>query len=1048
MISRFFIDRPVLANVIALFFVLLGVIALIRLPVAQYPNIVPPTVQVTASYPGADATTIVRDVALPIEQQVNGVEGMIYMSSMASADGRYTLTVTFETGTDADKAQILVQNRVSAALASLPDSVQTQGVQTAKKSTAILQIVTLYSPNDEFDSLFLSNYAVINLQDELSRVPGVAGVTVFGAGEYAMRIWLDPEKLAARNLQPSDIANSISQQSRSSSAGQLGMPPTPPGQGFQYSMLVTSSLSEVEEFENIIVKSDDSDGGRVTRLRDVARVELGQQRYGQSFALDGKPSAGVAIFQLPDANALDVAKRVNAKMEELSAVFPQGIAWTVPFDTTKFVEASIADIYKTLIEAAVLVMIVILVFLQDWRAMLVPATTVPVTIIGAFAAMAALGFTINLSTLFAVVLAIGIVVDDAIVVVEAAAKHIARGLSPKEATTAAMEELLGPIIGISLVLMAVFIPAAFMAGISGQMYGQFAMVIAATAAISAVNALTLKPVQCATWLRPAVPEEKRNIFYRGFNRVYSGFERAYVGIIRRTVRFSRVIFAITLVLVALAGYGLSRVPTSFLPLEDQGYFLVSVQLPAGSSLERTTKALDEVSKAVATVPAVTHAVAIAGLSALNDSASLSSSGIVYVILKDWKDRARGEDLPGLYAALSEKVRDLSDGQAIVIPPPPIQGIGNASGATMKVELRDGSFDYAKLQSVAEAIRQTAEKNPTFLAVNNAFSANSPQLQVDFESVKSETLGVPVGDAIDALDAFVGSSYAGQFNRFGHVFQVYLQAEGSSRNAISDLDRMMVRNAAGDMVPLSALATVTPTMGPPLVNLYNLYPAATITANTAMQYSSGQGMQTLENITDDTLPVGMSFEWSSLSYQEQLVGGQIYIVYALSLLMVYFILAGQYESWIAPFTVILSVPLALLGTAGALLALGVPNNLYTQIGLILLIALSAKNAILIVEFARDLRKQGQGIDAAAVGAAGVRLRPIIMTSFAFILGVLPLLLASGASAYAQKSIGLAVVTGMIGSTLLTVTVVPSVFAVLQRLEEWLRGAPKPDVPAES
>ena len=1033
--AKYFIERPVLANVIAILIMVLGVVAILRLPVAQYPNITPPTVQVTARLPGASAATLIRDVALPIEQKVNGVEGMLYMSSMSSSDGNYALTVTFKIGTDADKAQILVQNRVSAALPALPQSVQQQGVQTAKRSTSILEIVALSSTDPKHDSLFLSNYATINLIDEISRIDGVGNVSVFGAGQYAMRVWLDPNKLQARNLVPGDVINAINLQSRSTTAGQIGLPPVPQGQSFQYTINVGSKLNEVADFESIIVKTDQANAGRITRIRDVARVELGAQQYSQSFKLDGSPSAGMAIFQLPDANALDVAKRVGARMKDVAKAFPQGVGWTVPFDTTKFVEASIDDVYKTLIEAAILVLVVILVFLQDWRATLVPATTVPVTIIGAFAAMWALGFTVNLTTLFAIVLAIGIVVDDAIVVVEGAAKHIEHGMTPHDATVQAMKELLGPIIGITLVLMAVFVPSSFLAGLSGQMYSQFALVIAATAFISAINAMTLKPTQCALWLRPVTPPEQRNVFCRAFNRVYNAIERRYTGLIRGMVARSRTMTLIVAALVGLAVFSLARVPTGFLPIEDQGYFLVAVQLPEGAALQRTTSALDEVTEKLRKIRAVDHVVAIAGLSALNDSASLANAGVACVILKDWSKRQKGEDLFGLYVAMSASVKTLNDGVALVVPPPPISGVGNASGATMKVELRDGSFDYAKLQRLANVIAERAGQQSAFSVARSAFNAEAPQLNLIFERAKTETLGVPLGNALDVLGTYVGSSYVGQFNKFGRVFQVYVQAEPSARNEPGSIKRLMARNSAGNMVPLGTLAEQTTTSGPSLISLYNLYPAATVIANTARGFSSGEGLRLLEQIAHQTLPPGTGYEWTSMSYQEQQIGNQIYIVYVLSLLLVYLVLAGQYESWIAPLTVIVSVPLALLGTAWALLALNVGSNLYTQIGLILLIALSSKNAILIVEFARNLRREGHSINDAAVEAARSRFRPIIMTSFAFILGVVPLVLANGAGAYAQKSIGIAVLTGMLGSTLLTVTFVPSVFCVLQRFEEW-------------
>ncbi len=1047
--AKFFIERPVLANVIAVLTLILGLVALLRLPVSQYPNVVPPTVQVTARYPGASAAVIAREVALPVEQKVNGVEGMIYMSSTSTSDGLYTLTVTFRIGSDADKAQILVQNRVASALPLLPSVVQSQGVQTNKRSTAILEIVALTSSDPRHDSLFLSNYATLNLLDEIARLPGVGNVSVFGAGQYAMRIWLDPAKLQARGLLPADVINAVNAQNRSVASGQLGTPPTASDQAFQYTLTAPGRLDEVAAFEAIIVKADGASGGRITRLKDVARVELGAQAYGQDFRLDGRAAAGLAVFQLPEANALEVARRVEAKMTELAGRFPPGMGWGVPFDTTRFVEASLEAVYHTLIEAAVLVLLVILIFLQDWRATLVPATTVPVTIIGAFAAMAALGFTVNISTLLAVVLAIGIVVDDAIVVVEGAAKHMERGLSAHDATIAAMQELIGPIIGITLVLMAVFLPAAFLPGLSGQIYRQFALVIAATALISAVNAVTLKPAQCALWLRPPRHLHERALVFRLFERGYLACERVYTGFIRRLVARSRLVFALTLTLVGLSGFALSRIPTSFLPVEDQGYLLAAVQLPDGASLARTTRALEAVTERAKAVPGVDKVIAIAGLSPLNDNASLANAGVAYVMLSAWKARKPGEDLAGLYAALTRALTGLDDGTVLVLPPPPIQGIGNAAGFTMKVELRDGSFDYQKLQRLADAIAERARQQKLFQAARNTFSAQAPQVEAVIDRTKAETLGVSFGTATDALGAYIGSAYIGQFSKSGRAFQVYAQAEAAARMEAEAVQGLKVRSKSGAMVPLGAIAEIRSGIGPSLIGFHNLYPAATLIGAPHRDVSSGEGLAALDAIAARTLPPGTSYEWSALSYQEKELGGQVFIVYALSLLLVYLVLAGQYESWIAPLGIILSVPLALLGTAGAMLALGLSSNLYTQIGLVLLIALSAKNAILIVGFARDLHlKDGMALAEAAVEAARLRLRPIVMTSLAFILGLVPLVLASGAGANAQKSIGFATLTGMIGSTLLTVVVVPSVFVVLQRLESRLRARKGQGVPALS
>ena len=1045
MISKFFIERPVLANVLAILFVLIGAVALFALPVSQYPNVVPPTVQVTTRYPGASAQTVVDTVALPIELQVNGVENMLYMQSTSATDGTYVLTVTFAIGTNLDFAQVLVQNRVSAALASLPSQVQAQGVTVQKKSTAILQIVALSSPSDRYDSLFMSNYATINLVNELERVPGVGNVNVFGVGQYAMRVWMDPQKLYARGLVPKDVIEVVKQQSQQVAAGQVGAPPAPKSQDFQYTIDIQGRLDAPEQFANIIVKTEPGQGGRITRLKDVGRVELGAQTYSQFFRLNGRESAGLAIFQTPEANALDVAKRVEAKMAQLARAFPEGLEYSVPFDTTKFVKTSINEVYKTLVEAGVLVLLVILVFLQDWRATLVPATTIPVTIIGTFAAMAALGFTVNLSTLFGVVLAIGIVVDDAIVIVEGVAHHIERGMSGHDAAVKAMNELFGPIIGITLVLMSVFIPAAFLPGLTGQMFAQFALVIAATALISAINAATLKPTQCALWLRPPVPLERRNLFYRWFNRVYGWTEARYSALIGRMVHVSGAMVVLALLISALGVWGIARLPTAFIPNEDQGYVLVGVQLPDGASLERTGAALDEVTSIARETPGVEQVIAISGISVLDNNASLANAGLAYVILKDWgvRGEAKGQDLRSILEALQGRVSRLSDGVGFVLVPPPIQGIGNSGGFTMQVELRDGSFDYAKLLRLTNTIIEEGNSQSALRRLVTSFRADVPQLRLLVDRAKAETLRVSVGDVFATVASYLGSSYVNQFNKFGLTFQVYVQADSQFRLLPADILKLYVRSEDGNMVPIGALAQIQPVVGPSLISLFNLYLSSTIAGSPAPGFSSGESLALMEQIATQTLPPGAAFEWSGMSYQEKIVGNQLYYAFALAMLLVYLCLAGQYESWLAPLSVILAVPLSLLGPVIALTSLGLANNLYTQIGLMLLIALSAKNAILIVEVARERRMLDRmPILEAAVEAARTRFRPILMTSIAFILGVVPLVTATGAGATARVSLGICVFSGMIASTCLAVLFVPSFFVVLQRLEEWRQARKKP------
>ena len=852
MISRFFIDRPVLANVLAAIMVLLGLVAIATLPVTQYPNVVPPTVQVTTRYPGASAETVMNTVALPIEEQVNGVQDMLYMQSTSTSDGSYTLTVTFKIGTDLNFAQVLVQNRVASALASLPQSVQAQGVTVQQRSTSILLFVTLTSPGSRYDSLFLSNYATINLVDAIARLPGVGNVNVFGVGQYSMRIWLDPETLKARSLTPQDVINAVQAQSQQVTGGQVGTPPAPADQAFQYTLNVAGRLTDPAAFGDIVVKAANGSGGQLTRVKDVARVELGAQTYSQSFRLNGEPAAGIAVFQSPNANALAVAAAVRAKMTELAHGFPQGLTWQIPFDTTQFVNASIDEVYRTLIEAGVLVLVVILVFLQDWRATLVPATTVPVTIIGAFALMAALGFTVNLSTLFALVLSIGIVVDDAIVVVEGATHHMERGLSAHDAAVRAMRELFGPIIGITLVLMSVFVPAAFLPGLTGQMYAQFAIVIAATALLSAINAATLKPTQCALWLRPPVPVAQRNFLFRSFERAYTPMERGYASLIGRMVRHARPMALLALIAGGLGVWGVARLPTAFIPIEDQGYLVLGLQLPDGASLERTQAVLAKATAIARATPGVDQAIAIAGISPLDNSASLASAGAVYVVLKDWSERGKGEGLRDIYNHLQAALDKLTDASAFVIVPPPIQGIGNASGFTMMVEQRDGSDDFAKLARVTRTALTDAAGQPGLQRVISTFRAGVPQVEVLVDRTKAEALGVSVGDVFATLSGYIGSSYINQFNEFGRTFQVYAQADAPFRLHIDDILQLTVRSQSGQMIPLGTLVRVQPTVGPALITLYNLYPAASIVGAPASGYSSGQAMSIMEDLANKVL----------------------------------------------------------------------------------------------------------------------------------------------------------------------------------------------------
>ena len=1044
MLSKYFIERPVLSNVIACVMMLLGAVAIATLPIAQFPPITPPTVVVTTSYPGASAQTVIDKIALPIEEQVNGVEGMIYMESASSNDGSYALTVSFQIGTDPDSAQVLVQNRVSSAIAQLPSAVQTQGVVTQTKSTAILQIISLESQDNRYDALFLNNFATLNLQNELARIDGVGGVTVFGVGQYSMRIWLNPQQMQARSLVPSDVINALKDQNAEVTAGQLGSPPADKTQAFQFTVNANGELNTVEQFEDIIVKSDTQNGGQITRLRDVARVELGAVSYTQFSEYNGRPTGGLAIYQLPGSNALNTAKQVKAKLQELSRNFPQGLTYSIPLDNTIFVKESVQEVFKTLFEAGALVLLVIIVFLQDWRATLVPATTVPVTIIGAFAGMAAMGFTINTLTLFAIVLSIGIVVDDAIVVVEGASKHIERGKSPRDAAIAAMNELFGPIVAVTLVLMAVFLPAAFLPGMIGQMYRQFALVIAVTALLSGINAMTLKPTQCALWLRAHDPNKQKNAFFRGFNAVYERMEKWYARLINRMVHHSGLMTLIAAGLMALSLAGLIRTPTGFLPTEDQGYILIAVQLPDGAALGRSQAAMQALAAVVGQVPGVAETIVIggSGASPIDASASLFNSGVIYAVLKPSKERSHAENLQNISRNLIRAAATVQEANCLVLLPPPIQGLGLSDGFQMQVELSNGTFDYARLHSITEAIVAEAAREPAITSVLTPFRADVPQLKFTLNRREAETYGVQIGDVFNALETYLGSTYVNQITKFGRTFDVYAQADTAYRLNPEAIKQYTVRNASGHMVPLGSLASITPAHGPSVISLYNLYPTAAIIGSAAPGYSSGQALGALEKIAARILPQGMKFQWTALSYQEKLTGASTVLVFALAMVLVYFVLAGQYESWILPLAVIFAIPLALLGTVAALRLTGLPNNLYVQIGLVLLIALSAKNAILIVEMARQRRAEGLSILEAAVEAARLRFRPILMTSFTFILGVVPLILATGAGAASRQSLGIAVASGMLASTCLAVVFVPSFFVILQRLHERKQPAPAP------
>jgi HAE1 family hydrophobic/amphiphilic exporter-1 len=1032
MLSKYFIERPVLGNVIALITMLIGAVSIFGLPISQYPPMTPPTVQVTTNWPGASAALVQQLVASNVENQVNGVQNMLYMESDSTNDGRYTLTVTFEVGTDPNIAQVNVQNRVAIALPSLPQAVQRQGVTTKVQSTAILQFVTLTSSNPEHDALFLSNFANLQMQNRLARIQGVAAANVFGVGNYSMRIWLDPAQLNMRSLTPADISTAISRQNLMLAAGQLGAPPVPNGQDFQLTLNVTSAMDTPEQFGQILIKVDAQ--GEMTRLRDVARIEMGSQNYSQFFRLDDRPAGGIAIYQLPSANAIAVAQAVRTEMEKISKNFPKEIKWEIPFDTTMFVTASISEVYHTLFEAGILVLLVIMLFLQDWRATLVPATTVPVTLIGAFACMAGMGFSINLLTLFAIVLCIGIVVDDAIVVVEGVAKKVEHGQTPREGAISAMTELMGPIIGITLVLMAVFLPASFIAGITGQMYRQFALVIAATALISGINAVTLKPTQAAQFIRIKPVNEKKGWFFAGFDRYFEKLSNWYAHLLQGLMNNRKTASVVGGLLIVGAIVGLIKLPTGFIPNEDQGYLIVATSLPDASSLERTQLGMQQVVSAIEKIPGVDRIVSIGGVNALNNNASQSNAGVMYVILKPWDARGKekGQDLKTIYVGMSTALRELQDVKAQVLLPPAIPGLGLSGGFQMQLMLTDGSNDFKKLEDATENFLAAARALPEIAAIFTPFRNNVPQLTLSFNTARAETLGVSIGDAYDVLQNSIGSSYVNQFFKYGQTYQVFMQADGQYRMTADQISRLYVKNKSRDMVPLGSFIDIVESTGPAIASQYNLYPTAAVLGAGGGGFSSGQVIDALEKLAKTNLPESVTFEWTAMSYQEKLVGSTVVLVFALSILLVYLVLAAQYESWIAPIPVILAVPLALVGTVIALFFTGLANNIYVQIGLVLMIALASKNAILIVEVALEAKREGLSLVDAALKASHERFRPIVMTSIAFILGVVPLLTASGAGAAARVSIGITVFSGMIASTCLAVALVPIFFVQIEGL----------------
>ncbi len=1028
--SKFFINRPIFATVLAILIIVAGGVTFRSLPVSLYPQITPPTVGVTAYYPGANAQTITETVAAPIEQQVNGVEGMIYMSSTSSSAGVYQLTVTFAVGTDIDMATILVQNRVSQAMNNLPADVTRLGVTTAKKSTNIVLLLNLTSSDSTMDALYLSNYAKINLVDELGRLPGVGDIGAFGADEYSMRAWLDPEALRIRGLTPMDVAKALGEQNVQVSAGRIGEEPSTREQVYQYSLNLKGQLMSEEEFGKIVIRA--LDGGRFLYLKDIAKIELGSKTYTSIAKRNGKPSATIAIYQLPDANSLEVSTVVQKKMEELKTTFPKGVKYEITLDTTRFIKASVKEVYITLIFAVVLVLIVIILFLQNFRATLIPAITIPVSLIGTFAVMSMLGFSINMLTLFGLILAIGIVVDDAIVVVENTSRHLEEGVAnAKEATMAAMREITGPVVGTVLVLLAVFIPTAFIGGITGELYKQFALTIAAATVFSGINALTLSPALCALLLKP--PKENKFFIYRYFNKYFEKLQNSYTRAVGVLLRKSIITFGIFIILAGVAVTGFIKWPTTFIPAEDQGYFIVSVQLADGSSLHQTQGVLDEVSHILAGMPGVKSYTAIGGFS-LIERANISNNGTIFVILDDWDARkTKALGISAIVQQFNAAVSHIEEAQIFGFLTPPIAGLGTSGGFEMMVQDR-GNLGAAELAKISNELALTANQQKELSGVRGTFRANVPQLflRIDREKVALQKLSL--ADVFSTLSIYMGSAYINDFVLFGQVYQVKLQAGTANRAVEDDILKLSVRNAEGSMVPFSSFVIIDRQLGAEVLTRYNMYPAALISGNAAAGYSSGQANAAMERIAEEMLGNSFSYEWTSMTYQEKQAGSSILLIFSLALLLVLLVLSAQYESFSSPLAVIMGVPIALLGVVLGCMALGLPISIYTQIGVILLIGLASKNAILIVEFARDFRKEGKPVREAAQEAGHIRFRPILMTSFAFILGTFPLVVATGAGAASRVSLGIAVFAGMLVFTCLGTIFIPSFYQLWQNIQE--------------
>ncbi|MGB5890484.1 MAG: multidrug efflux RND transporter permease subunit [Thermoanaerobaculia bacterium] len=1039
--SRFFIYRPIFAMVISIVIVIIGLLSIPILPVESVPNITPPTVKVSTSFPGASAEVLAETVAQPIEQEVNGVENMLYMSSKSPSTGDMQLTVTFAVGTDPDMAQVLTQNRVSIADPKLPAEVKQQGVVTKKQSTALVMVAALYSPDGKRDELYLSNYATTQVKDVLARVNGVGEVLMFGAKDYGMRIWLDPELLKARNLTTNEVLSALQEQNVQVAAGKIGEEPNSGGLNFEYTLTTLGRLAEVSQFEQIIIKRGEQ--GQLVRIADVARVELGAQSYAWYSELDAAPAISMGIYQLPGSNALAVAQGVTSALEELSTRFPESLEFSIPFDATRYIEASIKEVVTSLVIAVILVIFSVYIFLQDFRTTLVPAVTIPVALIGTFGVLLVTGQSINNLTLFGLVLAIGIVVDDAIVVVENTMRLIeSEGLPPKEAVAKAMDEVGGAIVATTLVLLAVFAPTLVMPGLTGRMYRPFAITISVATIFSSINALTLSPALCGMLLRPSSGKKKGWFFTRFdkyFDRTASSYGRAVAVLVRRSL-IVMIVFA-GLVVAMVLGFG--RMPGGFVPSEDEGYFFVNVQLPNAASLRRTREVMDRAMAEVEKLPGVQNIITIGGYTLL-DAVQGPNYGAAIVSLVPWDEREH--TVFELIQMVSQGLSKIREGTAFAFGPPPIQGLGSGSGFQM--ELQDlGGMGLRQLETFANDIVAAGFEGGKITRLNQNFQSNVPQIYIDVDREKTKRLQIPLQTVFDTLQANLGSAYVNDFNLFGRTWRVMVQADEEFRSRVSDIQRLEVRTDEGRMVPLSTLVSVYETVGPSVVNRFNMFPSATITGAPAPGYSEGESVDEIERITQQTIPSQMGFSWSGVTQQQKESGDVAPLIFSLALIMVFLFLAAQYESWATPLAVLLSVPLAILGAIIFTLIRGFDNNIYTQIGFVLLIGMSAKNAILIVEFAKQQRDEaGKSVIEAAREAARLRFRPILMTALSFLLGVIPLVIASGAGANSRVSLGTAVFGGMLLATVAGVFMIPLLYVVVQLAAEKLGGGKSTPAPA--